>query len=202
MLCYVYNSVLRKRLRITLDVTIGAQYLSVVQQFTVFSVIISDDLSWDSQSRKVRANISSRITAICRFDRSLNFNTCLTTFNAFICPHLNYCLLVWGNFSLSITKNMDMVLLRCARVIIHGQADIKLSSLKIKICNLCDFVTLVVMSNVMKPYFVNYIHRLVPVPFNLIHLLSLVSPLAISCTLTSSVLLIIMVTSLLVQEME
>ena len=46
-------------------------------------------LSWDSQSRKVRAKISSRMAAICRFGRSLNFNTRLIAFNAFMRPHLD-----------------------------------------------------------------------------------------------------------------
>ena len=143
---------LRKRQPIALDLTIGAQHLSVVQQLTVLGVIISDDLSWDSQSRKVRAKISSCIAAICRFGRSLNFNTRLIAFNAFICHHLDYCLPVWGNSSLSIIKVMDKVLVRCARVI-HGQCDIKLSSLTMTSCSLCDFATLVFMSNIIAMFY-------------------------------------------------
>ena len=123
-----------------------------MQQLTVLGVIISDDLSWDSQSRKVRAKISSRMTAICRFGRSLNFNTRFIAFNAFIRPHLDYCLPVWGNFSLSITKDMDKVLVRCARVI-HGQRDIKLSSLTEKSCGLCDFAMLVFISSVIAMFY-------------------------------------------------
>ena len=138
----------RKHQPIALDVTIGAHYLSIVQQLIVLGGNISDDLSWNSQSHKVRAKISLCMAAVCHFGRSLNFNTRFVAFNAFIRPHLDYCLPVWGNSSLSITKYMDKVLLRCARVI-HSQRDIKLSSLTMKSCGLCDFATLVFMSNVI-----------------------------------------------------
>ena len=83
---------LHKRQPIALDVTIGAQHLSVVQQLTVLSIIISVDLSWNSQSRKVLAKVSSRMAVICRFGCSLNFNTRLIAFNALIRSHLDYCL--------------------------------------------------------------------------------------------------------------
>ena len=59
-------------------------------------------------------------------------------FNAFIRSHLDYCLPVWGYFSLSITKDMDKVFIRCARVV-HGLCNIKLSSLTMKSCSLGDF---------------------------------------------------------------
>ena len=104
---------LRNSQPITLEITIRAQHLSELKHLTVLGVIISDDLSWDSQSRKVRAKISSRMAAICHFGRSLKFNTCLIAFNIFIRPHLDYCLQVWCNSFLSITKDMDKVLLQC-----------------------------------------------------------------------------------------
>ena len=139
---------LRERKPIALDVTIGAQYLSLVQQLTYLGVTISDYLSRDSQLRKVRAKMSSRVAALCRFGRSLNCNTRLIALNAIISPHLDYCLSVRGNSSLSITNDMDKVLVCCARVI-HGQRDFKLSSIPMKSCGLCDFTTLVFMSNVI-----------------------------------------------------
>ena len=55
-------------------------------------------------------------------------------------------------YFLCITKDMDKVLVRCARVI-HGQRDIKLSSLTMKSCGLCDFATLVFMSNVIAMFY-------------------------------------------------
>ena len=67
-------------------------------------------------------------------------------------PYLDYFLPFWGNSSLSMTEDLDKVLLRCARVI-HGQYDIKLSSLTMKICGLCDFVTLVFMSNFIRMFY-------------------------------------------------
>ena len=92
------------------------------------------------------------MAAICRFGRSLNCNTPLIAFNAFIRPHLDYCLPVWDNSSSSITQDMDKVLVQCARVI-HGQHDIKLSSLTMKSCGLCDFAMLVFMSNVIAMFY-------------------------------------------------
>ena len=58
--CYVMyiSPSLRKRQPIAFDVTIGAQHLSVVQQLTVLGVIISDDLSWDSQSCKMSSRMA------------------------------------------------------------------------------------------------------------------------------------------------
>ena len=47
---------------------------------------------------------------------------------------------------------MDKVLVRCVRVI-HGQRDIKLSSLTMKSCGLCDLATLVFKSNVITMFY-------------------------------------------------
>ena len=146
---------LRKRQPIALDVTIRAQHLSAEQQLTVLGVIISDNLSWESQSCKVRAKMSSRMAAICCFGRSLTFNTCLIVFNTCLIafsPSPGFLPFSQGNSSLSITKDMDKVLLRCAQII-HSQCDIKLSSVTMKICGLCDFATLVFMRNIIAMFY-------------------------------------------------
>ena len=152
MLLYLYLHLYISASLLYLASPLGAQYLSVLQQLTVLGVVISNDLSCHSQSHKVHVKISSCIPVFCHFSHSLNFNSCLIAFNAFISLQLDYCLPVWGYFQWQISTDMDMVLLECAQVL-HCQHNIKLSSLTMKSCSLCDYATLVYMSNVIAMFY-------------------------------------------------
>jgi ribonuclease P/MRP protein subunit RPP40 len=113
---------LRRRQPADIALRLGSHRLTAVQQLTILGVTISEDLSWSCHSRRVMAKISSRMAAIRRFGRCLNMKTRLLAFNAFVRPHLDYCLPVWGNTNATIGGDFDKVLLRCLQCVSGSRA--------------------------------------------------------------------------------
>lgn len=131
-----------------INIHLGSHALTKVQKLSLLGVIISDDLSWTCQSRRVRAKMTSRMAAFKRFGRCLNVNTRLIAYNAFIKPHLDYCLPVWGNTCTSVASELDRTLARCLRTI-SGSHTSTFSRASLETYGICDFTTHVFMSNVL-----------------------------------------------------
>ena len=131
-----------------INIHLGSHALTKVQKLSLLGVIISDDLSWTCQSRRVRAKVTSRMAAIKRFGRCLNVNTRLIAYNAFIKPHLDYCLPVWGNTCTSVASELDRTLARCLRTI-SGSHTSTFSRASLETYGICDFTTHVFISNVL-----------------------------------------------------
>ncbi len=96
--------------------------LETVRQITLLGVIIADDLSWSLQANKVRAKVNGRLGVLRRFGRVLNTKTRLQLYNAFVKPHLMYCLPVWGNCRVSNQHDFDRALRRCACFVLNDSS--------------------------------------------------------------------------------
>ena len=57
------------------------------------------------------------MAAIRRFSCSMNALKRMSAYNAFVRPHLIYCLPVWGNANATVTNEMNRTLSRCLRII-------------------------------------------------------------------------------------
>ena len=131
-----------------INVRLGTHQLTNVQQLALLGVTITSDLSWLSHLRLVQAKISSRLEVIRRFGRCLNAKTRLLVSNAYVQPHLSYCLPVWGNTNAVAVRELDNVLIRCLRTI-TGLCTSTFSCDVFDSYNICDFSTQVFINNVL-----------------------------------------------------
>ena len=94
--------------------------LSVAEQIIVLVVTIDSNLDWSAQCAKVRGKINGRLSVLRRFSTSLNTCRRRQVFNAFVKPHLTYCLPVWGNISVTEQHLFDKTLIHCSRFILNN----------------------------------------------------------------------------------
>ena len=139
---------LRGRKQANINVRLGTHQLTNVQQLALLGVTITSNLSWSSHSRLVRAIISSRLGAIRRFGRCLNAKTLHLTYNAFVRPHLSYCLPVRGNTNPVAARELNNVLIRCLQTITRPRTS-TLSRDVFDSYNICYFITQVLINNVL-----------------------------------------------------
>ena len=142
-------SSLRGHKQANINVRLGTHQLTNVQQLALLSVTITSDLSWSSHSRLIRAKISHRLGAIRRFGRCLNAKTRLLAYNAFVRPHLSYCLPVWGNTNAVAARELDNVLIRCLRTFTGSRMYSTFSRDAFNSYKICDFTTQVFINNVL-----------------------------------------------------
>ena len=100
--------------------TLSRQAVAQVDKLTILGVIISNDLCWSHHIRSVCGKVLSRLQAITRFGRTLNCNTRRIAFNAFVRPHLTYCLPIWGSTTDSVSNDMNRTLLKCLQTVTHN----------------------------------------------------------------------------------
>ena len=62
------------------------------------------------------------MAAIARFGRCVNVNNRLLAYNAFLRPHLIYCLPVWGNITVTVINDISRTLIRCLQTVSGSHA--------------------------------------------------------------------------------
>ena len=95
--------------------------------------------------------MTAKINAIQRFSRSQNTKTRAVAYNAFMRPHISYCLPVWGNASKEICDRMDRALLKCARTVI-GDPKATITRSVIDVLNIFNFADLVFLHDVLASF--------------------------------------------------
>jgi hypothetical protein len=98
-------------------VTIGGQPVKTVDSLRILGVHFSNDLSWHVHANNVRLKMNRMIGVIKRCGHSINYDTKRKIYNAFIAPHLDYCLPVWGHLPKVASDRMSHCLSRMLRVI-------------------------------------------------------------------------------------
>lgn len=68
-----------------------------VNEYTFLGVIISYNLSWRPQIKKVRDKVSKNVAIMAKCRYLLNQKALFILYCSLILPHINYCLEVWGN---------------------------------------------------------------------------------------------------------
>ena len=96
----------------------------------------------------MKSKIAYRLAAIRRFGRCHNSKTRLVAYNAFVHPHLTYCLPVWGNTNAIVAKDFGKVLSLCLQSI-SGSNTSTLSCDSFIDYNISEFTTQVFISNVL-----------------------------------------------------
>ena len=91
---------------------IGTETIRRVDGARFLGVWVDEGLKWTGHIEKVRAKVSRLLGVLGRAWATLGGESVHRLYNALVLPHLQYCLLVWGDFQEGRNKAMGDTLLR------------------------------------------------------------------------------------------
>ena len=74
-----------------------------INKFPIKHVSTSKSLSWECHINEISKKIASGISAIKRIRYFLPFEILLNVYNSLVQPHFDYCNVVWGNCSKTVS---------------------------------------------------------------------------------------------------
>ena len=77
---------------------IGGEVIKQVSGARFLGVWVDDGLKWTGQIDKVKTKIGQLLGVMTRASGALEGRTLLQLYNGLVLPHLQYCLMVWGDF--------------------------------------------------------------------------------------------------------
>ena len=80
------------------DILIGGEKIRRVEGARFLGVWVDENLKWSAHINKVKTKVSQLVGIIGRVRNSVGGNAVRTLYNGLILPHLQYCLMVWGDF--------------------------------------------------------------------------------------------------------
>ena len=95
--------------------------ISTVSDIKVLGISFTRDLKWQLHQSSVCRKLSKMTSVLAHFGRSLNIKVRKNIDQAFVLPHLTYCLPVWGSTNSGCTTSMDRILERITPVILHNK---------------------------------------------------------------------------------
>ena len=101
-------------------VTLGSVTLTSVTSMRILGVDFCNNLSWVAHSNKVRQKMNCMIGVLKRCGRTTSTSVRLQIYNAFIAPHLDYCLPVWGHLPKTSADAVEHCLVRMLRYILRN----------------------------------------------------------------------------------
>jgi hypothetical protein len=138
------------------SVFINGQALNNVENIRILGVTITSKLDWTEHGQSVCAKMNGRLCVLRRLGHVLNMRSRLQLFNAFIKPHLQYCLPVWGNCSVALQHAFDKTLIRCVRYILADSNIHDLNRRILDCTHIFKFTQFVTMANVITVF--NILH--------------------------------------------
>ena len=97
-------------------------FITPSEEIRILCVIISRDYRWSTQSSNVRKSINKMIKVLNLQGTSLNTNTRVCIFIAFISLKQAYCLPVWCSISKTEQQSVDHTIQRALHAIFHKKA--------------------------------------------------------------------------------
>ena len=94
------------------SVRIGDEGIRQVQGIRFLGVWIDEGLRWTAHIEKVRTKVSQLLGVIGRARTSLGGRATLSLYNGLVLPHLQYCLIAWGDFQGSRNRTVGGNLLK------------------------------------------------------------------------------------------
>jgi len=91
----------RKRQNLTenLDISLNGETLEAVNHEKLLGVIVDDNLTWRNQVSSVCGKLSRSISLLRRIKQYLDDDTRRMYYMAYVQPHIDYCLTIWGQSS-------------------------------------------------------------------------------------------------------
>ena len=100
---------------------ISNHQISTISDIKVLGISFTRDLKWQLHQSSVRRKLCNMTSVVAHFGRLLNIMARKSIVQAFVLPHLTYCLPVWGSNSSGCTSSMYRVLEHITRVILHNK---------------------------------------------------------------------------------
>ena len=91
---------------------INGEAVRRVEGARFLGVWVDEGLKWTGQIEKVRAKVGKLIGILGRVSAVIGGKSILMLYNALVLPHLQYCLMVWGDFEEGRNKTLGDSLLR------------------------------------------------------------------------------------------
>ena len=118
----------RQRLRATtenqiIEVCIEGKKITRVAESKSLGVYIDETLSWKKHMKELSKKIASGIGALKRLMPFISKNTAVIIYKALIEPHFDYCSSVWYGISDRLSKKLQKLQNRAARVITKSTYD-------------------------------------------------------------------------------
>ena len=95
---FLYFHGTRPRNSLQQNILIGGEEIRRVEGARFLGVWVDENLKWSAHINKVKTKVSQLVGVIGRIRNSVGGNAVRTLYNGLILPHLQYCLMVWGDF--------------------------------------------------------------------------------------------------------
>ena len=109
---YIYFGGPGGRCQPTGGLNIGGQEIKRVEGVRFLGVWVDEGVKWNGQIEKVRAKVGRLLGIIGRASSVLGGKSIHMLYNALVLPHLQYCLMAWGDFEGNRNKTLGESLLR------------------------------------------------------------------------------------------
>ena len=86
-------------------------------------VFIDENMSWNVHINNLSKKIASGIGALKRCRPFVPPTTLQSIYNALVQPHFDYCSVVWGNCNITLSKKLQKLQNRAARILTHSSYD-------------------------------------------------------------------------------
>jgi hypothetical protein len=103
---------------------IGEEPIKQVNYTKSLGVFIDHNLSWNIHIERLCKKIASGIGALKRTRPFVPYHTLLSIFNSLVQPHFDYCSVVWGNCSKTLSTKLQKLQNRAARIITYSNFDV------------------------------------------------------------------------------
>ena len=94
------------------SIKVGGEAIKQVQGTLFLGVWVDEKLKWTPHIEKVKSKVSQLLGVIGRTKAVLGKQALHSLYNGIVLPHLQYCLLVWGDFGASRNATVGKTLLR------------------------------------------------------------------------------------------
>jgi hypothetical protein len=161
-----------------INISINGTNIKKVHECKHLGVIIDDTLTWNKQIDTVRKKCLKGMFMLkqCRAN-ALPRNILTSVYNAIVLPHLDYCNIVWGNCGSSVSKRLQIIQNRAARIICGVKWDtsskevltqLNWKSLINRQNYFCSVLTYKILNHMVPPY-LNNIFIYVDMEYNFRH---------------------------------
>ena len=98
---YMIFSPTRKKIHVSINLTIDNNAIEKVKQTKFLGVILDDELTWKPHINYVKGKLYKSIGIIHKAKQYLTMDALKSIYYAFIYPYLIYCILVWGGTNIT-----------------------------------------------------------------------------------------------------
>ena len=91
---------------------IGNEAIERVEGVKFLGIWVDEGLKWTGQIEKVKTKVGRLLGVVGRASVSLGADSILKLYSALVLPHLQYCLIVWGDFEEGRNKTLGESLLK------------------------------------------------------------------------------------------